>query len=301
MSNLRLIVCFLSMGFFFISNVASAQDETVTNLRKKTESIKDIPANDSGKIWTTGGNYTMTIGQGSQKNWAAGGDDFSFSLNGYLNLWALYKKDKISWDNIARLNYGFLNTTSQGTRKNDDRIDLTSKVGYALAEKINLAFLANFQSQFTKGYQYHSDGTKELTSNFMAPGYLILSLGVDFKPAKGLSIFVSPVTSRWTFVHNQELSDLGAYGVIPGEKSKNEIGAFASINYNKKLSENIIYSGKLDLFSNYKKKPQNVDLMMSNMLTFKISKALSANVGLDMIYDDDIRLFGPKMMLRHYS
>lgn len=281
------------ISFLLLISISGwSQDQTVTGLKKSALSSKDLPKRDSGKVWTTGGAFNLNIGQGSQKNWAAGGDDFSFSLNSNLGLWSRYKKDRLSWDNSANFNYGIINTTSQGTRKNDDRIDLTSKLGYGLTEKINVAFLTNFQSQFSKGYKYNEDHTRDLLSNFMSPGYLLVSLGIDFKPAEGLSLFVSPITSRWVFVMNDSLSAIGSYGVDPGENVKNEIGAFASITYNKKFTDNINYIGKLDLFSNYKHNPQNIDIIMHNMLTMKISKVLAANVGVDLIYDDDIKLFG---------
>ena len=186
-----------------------------------------------------------------------------------------------------------VNTTSQGTRKNDDRFDFLSKVGYELRPKLNLAALLNFHSQFSKGYNYNSDGSKDLLSDFLAPGYLLTSLGLDYKPADGLSIFVSPITSRWTFVSNDFLSDKGAYGVTPGKKVKNEVGAFASINYMTNLNKLITYNGRLDLFSNYAHNPQNVDVMMNNMFTAKLSKILTASLALDLIYDDDVKLFGP--------
>ncbi len=284
---------FITTIFLITGLTTLAQDQTVTDLKKKALTEKKLPATDSGRIWTTGGTFTINLGQGSQKNWAAGGDDFSFSLNTYFGLWARYKKDKISWDNSANFNYGILNTTSQGTRKNDDRIDLSSKLGYALSKHLNVAFLGNFQSQFSKGYKYYEDAPRELLSNFMSPGYLLFSVGLDYKPVDGLSIFVSPLTSRWVFVMDDSLSAKGVYGVTPGKHVKNEIGAFASITYNKKFNNKISYSGRLDLFSNYKNHPENIDFMMNNMLSFQLSKILTANVGLDMIYDDDVKLFGP--------
>src|SRR5690242_2552359 len=217
-------IIFASLLIF--STNTFAQDATVKNLQ--SEANKDVKKQiiDSSKIWNTGGQFDLNLAQGSQSNWAAGGDDFSFSINSYFGLYAFYKKERYSWDNTLDLNYGLVNTTSLGTRKNDDRIDLLSKVGYEIAPKLSLSALLNFHSQFSRGYNYHSDGSKELLSDFMAPGYLLISLGLDYKPAKGLSIFISPITSRWTFVTNDSLSVKGAYGVVPGEKSKNEIGAF---------------------------------------------------------------------------
>jgi hypothetical protein len=276
-----------------ISTSSFAQDQSVQEMKSAaTKEIKP-PKIDSGKIWKTGGIFNLNFGQGSQSNWAAGGDDFSLSIASYLGFYAFYKKEKYSWDNTIDLNYGLVNTTSLGTRKNDDRIDLLSKVGYALNPKLNIAGLLNFHSQFSKGYNYNSDGTKDLLSNFLAPGYVLLSLGLDYKPAEGLSIFVSPITSRWTIVNDDTLSAKGAYGVTPGKKVKNEIGAFASITYIKNLSKVIAYTGRLDLFSNYEHNPQNVDVMMNNMFTAKLSKVLTASLGLNLIYDDDVKLFGP--------
>ena len=269
-----------------------SQDQTIKAMQGDANKEVKKQKIDSGKIWKTGGQFDLNLGQGSQSNWSAGGDNFSFSLNSYLGFYAFYKKDKYSWDNTLDLNYGFLNTTSLGTRKNDDRIDLLSKAGYEFAPKLSVSALFNFHSQFSKGYDYHNDGSKDLLSDFLAPGYVLISLGLDYKPVDGLSIFVSPITSRWTIVRNDTLSAKGAYGVDPGKKSKNEIGAFVSINYLHNLNKTITYKGRLDLFSNYQHNPQNVDVMMNNMFTAKISKILSASLGLDLIYDDDVKLFG---------
>ena len=137
----------------------------------------------STKTWKKGGIYGLNISQGSLSNWAAGGDDFSLSVNSLLSLYAFYKKDKHSWDNTFDFNLGYVNTTSLGSRKNDDRFDLLSKYGYALKPKLNLAGLVNLRSQFFKGYTF-SDNVQTLSSNFMAPGYLLLSLGLDYKPTK---------------------------------------------------------------------------------------------------------------------
>ncbi len=283
----------LPLFFVMVCNIAFAQDQTVKDLQASAKKEIKKDKIDSAKLWNTGGIFNFNLGQGSQSNWAAGGDDFSFSLNTYLGLHAFYKKGKYSWDNTFDFNYGLVNTTSLGTRKNDDRIDLLSKVGYALNPKLDVAGLLNFHSQFSKGYSYNKDGSKDLLSNFLSPGYVLLSLGLDYKPAPGLSIFVSPLTSRWTIVTDDTLSAKGAYGVTPGKKVKNEIGAFASITYLRNLSMTITYNGRLDLFSNYEHNPQNVDVMMNNMFSAKLSKVLTASLGLNFIYDDDVKLFGP--------
>ena len=82
------------------------------------------------------------------------------------------------------------------------------------------------------------------------------------------------------------------YGVTPGKTSNFEFGAFASINYLKEFNKFITYKSRLDLFSNYRRNPQNIDLFMSNILNAKLGKVLSVSWSLDFIYDDDVRLFG---------
>lgn len=272
---------------------AKAQDQTVKDLQDESNrSIKKDPKDTVNKVWKKGGQFSLNLSQASLSNWAAGGDDFSLAITSYLNAYAFYKKDKHSWDNNLDVNFGYVKTTSLGSRKNDDRIDFLSKYGYELNPKLNLAGLFNFRSQMFKGYTYDND-VRTLASDFFAPAYFILSLGLDYHPVKNLSIFMSPITSRWTVVSNDSLSAKGQYGVDSGHTVKNEIGAYVTVNYTAQINSTVTYKGRLDLFSNYEHHPQNVDVFMSNLFAVKLSRVLSATWSLDLIYDDDVRLFGP--------
>jgi hypothetical protein len=278
--------------FVLISISGMAQDQTVKDLQAESgKAIKKDAADTAQKTWKKGGIYGINISQGSLSNWAAGGDDFSLSVNSLLSLFAFYKKDKHSWDNTFDFNLGYVNTSSLGSRKNDDRFDILSKYGYALSPKVNIAGLVNLRSQLFKGYTY-TNNVKTFSSTFMAPGYLLFSPGLDYKPTKNLSIFFSPLTARWVIVRDTALSNKGLYGVTPGKKSNLEFGAFATINYLKEFNKFITYKARLDLFSNYKRKPGNIDLFMSNILNAKLGKSFAVSWSLDFIYDDDVKLFG---------
>ena len=279
--------------FILLINFCQAQDQTVKELQKESsKAIKKDAADTSSNVWKKGGLYGLNIAQGSLSNWAAGGEDFSLAVNSLLSLYAFYKKDKITWDNTFDFNLGYIKTTSLGGRKNDDRFDLFSKYGYALNPKLSVAGILNLRSQFFRGYTF-PDGVKTLSSNFLSPGYLLLGIGLDYKPVKDLSIFFSPATARWIIVKDTVLSNKGLYGVEPGKRSVLEFGAFASINYLKDISKSITYKGRLDLFSNYRNNPENIDVFMSNALNVKLSRVLALTWGLDLIYDDDVKLFGP--------
>lgn len=284
------IHCILLAALTTFSFTAFSQDETVKKLRDDaSRTIKKEEAD--SLVWRKGGLYGINLSQGSLSNWAAGGDDFSLSVNSVLSLFAFYKKEKHSWDNTLDFNLGYVRTSSLGSRKNDDRIDILSKYGYALGEKVNLAGLFNFRSQLFKGYTY-PDNVKTFSSAFLSPAYVLFSPGIDFKPNKDLSIFISPGTVRWTIVKDDTLSAAGLYGVEPGKHVNTEVGAFASVNYLKEFNKIVTYKGRLDLFSNYKNNPQNIDLYMTNVVNVKLSKILSMTWSVDMIYDDDVRLFG---------
>ena len=287
--DMKTFLLFATLLFF---STTHAQDETVKDLRAGAErTIKKDPEDTIVRKWKKGGIYGINISQGSLNNWAAGGDEFSLSINSILSLYAFYKEDKHSWDNTFDFNLGYVRTSSLGSRKNDDRIDLLSKYGYALNPKLNLAGLFNFRSQFFRGYTYE-DNVRSFSSAFLSPAYLLISAGIDYKPVADLSIFVSPITSRWTIVKDEELAARGLYGVDSGSHVKNEFGAFASINYLKTINKNVTYKGRLDMFSNYMKNPQNIDIFMSNVLNINLGGIFTATWSVDLIYDDDARLFG---------
>ncbi|MFT3979753.1 MAG: DUF3078 domain-containing protein [Ferruginibacter sp.] len=274
-----------------------AQDGTVKDLKKDSEKTIVKDAKDTTvKTWKKGGNFGINLNQGTLSNWSAGGDKFSLSINSQLSLFAFYKKDKNSWDNTLDLAYGIVKTTSLGTRKASDRMELVSKYGYAIGKKWNVGVLFNVRSQFANGYTYLKDinnaDSAVLTSKPFAPTYVLLSPGFDYKPTDNLSFFISPITARWVIVGDKQLA-AEKYGFTNGKGIRNELGAFASTSYMKTIGKNAAFKSKLDLFSNYRHNPQNIDIYWTNTLTAKVTKFINFNLQLDMIYDDDIANVNP--------
>ncbi len=268
------------------------QDETVRQLQHEaTVNIKK--ENDTIPLtWKKGGIYNLNIAQGSLNNWAAGGDNFSLAVNSILNLFAFYKEGKKSWDNTLDLHFGYVNTSSIGGRKNDDRLDMLSKYGYELKPKWNLATLVNFRSQLFKGFTYNDDNEKTFSSAFLSPAYVLTSIGIDHKPSNAFSIFLSPITARWTIVKDDSLSAHGAYGVDPGKHTASEFGAFLTANFFKEFNPVLSYKSRLDLFSNYRNRPEKIDVFMTNVISVKLIKILTLSWNFDMIYDYDVQIFG---------
>ena len=284
---------YLLLTLLFASTFTWGQDENVRKMRDESaRTIKKLDKDTVEQAWKRGGLFSVNLSQGTLRNWAAGGDEFALSINSILSLYSFYKEGRRSWDNTFDFNFGYVNTSSLGARKNDDRIDFLSKYGYGLTEKLNVATLFNFRSQLLKGYSYPNDSTRLLTSDFLSPANILLSLGLDYKPNSAFSLFFSPVTARLIVVSDDSLAAKGSYGVEPGTNSKTEFGAFATANYLKEFNKIVSFKSRLDLFSNYRNKPKNIDLFWTNLLSVKLNKALSVSWNVDLIYDDDVRIFG---------
>ena len=293
------ILCFMRKSLFiillvFVGDTAFAQNIAVTKLRSETSRSIRKDLDTSYFNWKQGGLYNFNLSQSSLSNWAAGGDNFNMAINSYFNYYAYFQKPRQSWDNNLDVNLGFVQSTSLGGRKNDDRIDVLSKYGYRIdtTGMWYLSGLFNFRSQLFDGYSF-SGTTSNFTSSFLSPAYIILSAGLDYKPNNIFSVFFSPLTSRTTLLLNTKLSNKGSYGVPVGTKIYRETGLFVTVNYNNTIAPNITYKGRADFFSNYYEKPENINLYMTNMFSFKINKFFSATYSLDLIYDDKIKIFGP--------
>lgn len=271
---------------FGVSKFANAQDATMKDLQAgAAKAIKSLDSNG----WKKGGTFALNINQGSLSNWAAGGEQNTLGINGILNYNFNFRKGKNTWDNFFDLALGFQNATSFGRfRKTDDRIDITSKYGYQINKKWYAASLLNFNSQSLKGFDYSTTPNATKISNFLTPGKVLLSLGLDYRPDNSFSLFVSPVTTRWILKKDSSFYKIDKFGVPAFKKVYNELGAYLTAKYNKALSKWASYSGRLDLFSNYRRKPQNIDVLFTNLLTLKFNSWLGSTISLDMLYDDDV-------------
>jgi hypothetical protein len=270
---------------FSLITCLSAQDAQIKNLQK--ESSKTVKKEEQQKEgWTKGGIFTLNLSQGASQNWAAGAEQSSFSVNSIIQAFAFFKKNKVSWDNTFNGQYGIVNATSIGTRKNDDRIDVLSKLGYMLDKsKWSLTLLGNVRTQFTDGFDYSTTPAKK-NSAFFSPAFLLISPGINYKPINGVDIFISPITGRWIIVQQDSLRAL--YQVPENKNSIYEMGAFASIQVKRDIAKNMNYVARFDLFSNYKRDPQNVDVFWTNMINMKVNKYISVTYNFDLIYDHDV-------------
>ena len=299
------------------------------------ESADSVP-----QYWNAGGNFNSTFQQVSSANWVGGGQN-SLSLGAVASLFAVYDDTvRRRWENNLELGYGLgrIGGSENSFIKTNDNLLLVSRYGRKLATRFYLSALLDFRSQLTPGFRYEqvNDSVRNATqtSEFLAPGFLITSLGVTYSPTRKkvllkrradgqeddddddddakdrknrardyFSVTLSPFSGKFTFVLSDELVALNLYGT-EGENVRAELGSSLTLVVRKRLVENVTVSSNLNLFSAYQQ-PENVDLNFQTVVVLKVNRFLAANVALQFIYDDDINVeredgsSGPALQLQN--
>lgn len=260
------------------------------------EAAVDTSSKEVPKYWTNGILTQVGFSQVSLTNWAEGGSA-NISLNGLIDANANYAKDKMIFENRLKLSYGFVQSFEKGTplnqqySKSDDRIQLDSKWGWMLKDKLYFSALLNFRTQMSPTYSYSTadDGSviRDVQSNFMAPGYISLGLGINYKPFNFMSFNLSPATGNLVIVTEESLRE--TYGNDPGQAVRAEFGAQLKmdINYTYKIFK---ISSALTLFSNYINHPENIQVYWDVDASLALTKILTLTVRTNLIYDDNIKI-----------
>lgn len=284
-----------------ICTLSYSQNDAVNSIQKESDNLKK-EQEDTLSPWKKGGIVTIAGQQVSLTNWSAGGQS-AISANGLLNLFARYKKGDNTWSNSLDLAYGVIRQGDNAKWwKNDDRIQLTSKYGRKAFKNTYYSGLLDFKTQFAPGFNYPNDSV--VISNFLAPGYGLVALGLDYRPNDNFSLFAAPASAKITIVNDQTLADAGAFGVNKAElyiapsgdttvtkrglKHREEFGGYLKMQYKQTIMENVTFQTVLELFTNYLENPGNIDVNWTTLTSMKVNKYISATLSTQLIYDDDI-------------
>jgi hypothetical protein len=249
--------------------------------------------------WTKGGMIGINGTQTGFKNWAQGGQN-TIAATGTILLQARYKKGKNAWDNMLLWNLGASKVGTDFTKKSDDQLEFNSKYGHQASEHWYYSALFNFKTQSIIGYEYPTDSTQVKFSGFLAPAYIKLGLGMDYKPNDFISVYISPATVRWLIVNDDNLANAGAFGVdkavydtlgnmiSAGQKVQTQFGAYLRFVFEKEVIKNVTVGSIFELYSDYLKEPQNIDINWQLLITMKVNEFMNAQIKTNLIYDHDI-------------
>jgi hypothetical protein len=249
------------------------------------------------KSWEFSGITGINLNQASFSNWTAGGvNSVAFSALGKYS--ANHKKEKFSWKNNLNLMYGMIKNENESLKKNEDLIELISVAGYDFAPKWSATGYVSFRTQFANGFDKDYDTVK--ISEFMAPAYLTISPSVRYSPSENFYLLLSPVTAKFTFVMDQELADLGSFGVTPAEydtsgvKTKDGeqvllyLGPFFEAYFKKEVAKNLVYESRLNLLYTFLNRDNleayDMDASWENFINYSIAKYFSVSLFLHFVY-----------------
>jgi hypothetical protein len=259
-----------------LANFSFAQDEE----EKDLDSV-------AAPNWRYQVQSSLNITQTSFTNWAAGGQS---NLSGLINIngEANYKNGDFKWNNILVFSLGGIQNFGEALRKTDDIIDAQSTLSRTMKNDFFFSGLSGFRTQSLDGFNQPTDTLR--SSTFMAPGYANTSLGIEYVKGDAFRIMLSPLSGKFTFVRDENLSSQGAFGVDPGSTARAEFGSFLRIMYTSNIMENVSLRTRWEFFSNYLENPQNIDVNGELIMNFKVNKWLSATLQANLIYDDDIKI-----------
>lgn len=227
----------------------------------------------------------LNLAQNAFHNWTPGGEN---SLAWQLNLSGQYDNDQAdyNWANSGKVAYGQIQVGDEDLKKSSDEIKLESVFSYKLKIQVNPYVAVKGESQLTAGYEY-TDTDKIEISNFLDPGYFTESIGVGYSQDKLFK-------TRLGFAAKQTLADQFAakYSDDPDtlgeiETLKNEFGLESVTDLNLKLTDLIVFTSKLEVFSNLKATDQ-IDVRWDNTFTAGVAKYLNAALNVQIWYDKDI-------------
>ena len=360
-------LCFAQM--LSAQELTDAQKAAIAAAAAAVDAPEVVPEEVKPDYWTESLKTNIKYGQTTLTNWAAGGDN-TVTLQAFVDGNANYKKDDLFWNNRLQLDYGFVYASSKPIlQKSDDRIYLESKLGYKNAEMKNIYFSANydFKSQFSTGYDYktpsvpdadkYKDGegnlkpldklankdqvdlwkaARVMKSDFLAPAYTNLALGLDYVPTKWLSLNFAPITGGFVIVRKQDLrksysmeltkdakaletrfasydeaaaseadkKEYAAYQASLADGSayraaKFEFGAQLKADAKVNINDNFSYSTQVVLFVNYLDINHCPRINWDNRVDWKLAKYFSLTLTTNLIYDDQIMIKNDKDIVKY--
>ncbi|MEA3462994.1 MAG: DUF3078 domain-containing protein, partial [Bacteroidota bacterium] len=229
----------------------------------------------------------FSMNQTYLSNWSKGGESSFSTMIDLLGEATYNNKDaNTQWINTMRINFGTLSTKENGFRKNNDLFEINSKFNRNAWGKIGMSASFYMKNQLAKGYNYPNDSV--VVSRFLNPASLTVGLGFEYKPFKGTTINVAPLSYKNTFVLDTAMIDQTKHGIEEGKMTKQEMGAQIVLNNKVTPFKDLTLENRLRLFSNYLNNPQNVDVDWELILDQKINWFFSIRLNLHLIYDDDV-------------
>jgi hypothetical protein len=229
--------------------------------------------------WKYTANGNVNLSQAYFDNWTKGGSN-ALAWEGRLEGAANRKGEGWDWESRAKAAFGQSRMADLGTRKVADELTLETMYTRHFSEWLNPFASARLQTQFAPGYDYDDEaGTRARVSGSFDPTYLTQTVGLGrawgetFRARGGGSL--------------KETFSAARYGYAGADGRKVEPGASVIAELRYGFMENMLLTSVLDVFADFKG-VDAIDVRWENQVTAKVNSFVSANFGLDLLYDKDL-------------
>lgn len=312
------------IALFFCQGIVFAQEPDLDRLRQvpETESLPvktpdliiekvEIPQStldlkiNYWRNWTTIG---LSANQASfSDNWNGGGVN-SLALGANFDHKSEYNKDNKNFTTQLVLRYGTIKNKDQLAKKSNDRIFWDNKFSVKMSKSWSFFASLAWETQFMKGYKYGKDPETgldtigDIISNFMAPGYLTESIGIEFAPDKTFSVRFGTGTARQTFILDDRLvyDDRESFGVDTGKNFRNELAFQLVANLNRDLGKNFNITSRYAYFANYNEW-SDASHRLDATLTARVSRVINVAFSTILWYDKNLVEEGEDALQRSQS
>jgi Protein of unknown function (DUF3078) len=262
---------------------------------------------DAKEGWTKVGGLGGSFSLLNLINPRAGAGDNRIGFGGMLNYSANLVQGKIISNNKIGLQLDVVRNGKDPYAKATDVLAATSQIGYQIgkvAGKWYIAGLADFQSQLLPTYGTNfleakqklggRDTTLPLTGKLFAPASFKLAPGVIYKPNAKMTILFSPAALKAIIVSDKTLANSGKFFPNPLKNKTSDIQLGYDLRFDyvdKFFNDKLVYTTTLDLYGNYLRNPQNIDVEWYHSIDVMVAKNIALNFKSDWFYDDDIQVF----------
>jgi hypothetical protein len=220
------------------------------------------------------------INQIAFSNWAQGGEnstawsyliDFHYDKTG----------NDLVFKNQIKVTYGRSKTGAGEYKTTDNDLYMEDLASYNVGWAVNPFFSNAVRTQLAPGYNYNNTPSKQI-ADFFDPGYVTQSIGFNYDKYPNIITRLG-MGLQEVFTNNfRKYSDPENL-----EKTfKFETGIESVTDFKYKLDNNIEYTGKFRLFSQFNRLDV-WDVRFDNMIIAKINKYISVNFTYLLIYEKD--------------
>ena len=220
-------------------------------------------------------------------NWYQGGSS-SFAGLGIFKGQVGYYSERFTWENTGEWRIGGSTISADSLHKvntTDDILRLYSKANLRVVPKLFASISAEFETRLLPTYKSNSH---ELKSGPFSPVRFNAAIGLDYKPVKGLSISVSPVSYKVIHIMDTARITETEFGLENGQQTQHNIGSSMRVEYTWKPVREVSLESKFYMYTNYR----HVEIDLEVNCDFIINRFMSARLMLHPRYDSSVIMKG---------